>query len=134
MSDVVAAVRAKLAATNTVTALVSTRMYYDNLPQAATMPALVLEQTGSDNVRHLTASTSLKRKTIAVHCYATTHAAAVATGDVVESALEFATGSWNGITVTRSYVEGTADLVEPPRDGSDNFRRVRSLLCVVWHK
>ena len=133
MSDVVAAVRSKLAATGTVTALVSTRLYYDNLPQNATMPAIVIEQTGIDNVRHLTASISLVRKTVAIHCFATTHASAVATGDAVEAALEFSTGTWGTLKVKRAYVEGTADIVEPPRDASDNFRRVRSIMVAIWH-
>ena len=40
MSSIDAALRAKLAATSAVTALVSTRIYPDELPQGSTLPAI----------------------------------------------------------------------------------------------
>lgn len=134
MSDAVAAVRTQLLATSGVTDLVGTRIYFDNLPQNATLPAIVVEQSSDDIIRHLGATTAHRRTAVNAHCYATTHTSAAAVGAAVETAMEFGTGTWGGVTVDRCLVEGTVDLVEPPRDGADAWRRVRSLLLVVWHQ
>jgi hypothetical protein len=133
VSDMAAACRTYLLTQAGVSSLVGSRVYFDVLPQTVTMPAVVIEMTADDIVRTLTATTTTRRTTLSVHSYADTHTGAVALGDAVETALEFKAGTWGSVTVKRSYVEATVDLVESPRDGSDAYRRIRSHLVVAWH-
>jgi hypothetical protein len=116
-----------------VTAIVSTRIYYGNLPENATLPAVMIEQRDSDVIRKLAATTTLRRASLNVHGYATTHAAVASLGDALTAAIEFATGTWGSVSVRRAYIEGQVDSHEPPRDGSQAYRCIRSLLAVVWH-
>jgi len=132
VSDAVAAVRAHLADTGDVTDLVSTRLYYDNLPQNATLPAIVLWQSGDELVRNLATAEDLHRAVVHVDIYADTHTTLVSVGEAAEAAIEMQSGTWGTITVQRAYVETIIDGEEPPRDGSDQFRRVRSMVCPVW--
>lgn len=134
MSDILAAVRTRLAAVSGVTSLVSTRIYFSNLPQSATLPAIVLELSTSGLIdRHLSATGSLYASDVNVYCYASTHTTAAAVGDAVHAAVEFKSGTWGTVTVKRCYVDNVQDVIEPPRDGSDAFRRIRVLLCSIWH-
>jgi len=132
VSDAVAGMRTYLLTQSDVTNTTS-RIYFSNLPQGVTLPAVVLEQSGDEIVRHLSNTTTLRRTTINVIAYASTHTVAASLGDVLTTAIEFDTGTWGSVSVRRAYVEGTVDLVEPPIDGSEDFRHVRSLLSVVWH-
>lgn len=133
MSDPVAAMRTHLLAQSGVTTLVSTRVYYGNLPENATLPAVMIEQRDTEVIRKLTATTTLRRASLNVHAYATTHSAVASLGDALTAALEFATGTWGSVSVRRAYIEGQYDTHEPPRDGSQAYRCIRSLLAVVWH-
>ena len=133
MSDAVAAMRTYLLTQSGVTDLVATRIYFDNLPQGATLPAIVVEQVNDDIIRSLNATDSLRRTSVNAIVYASSHTSAAAAGDAVESAVEFATGAWGTVTVRRALVESAVDVIESPQDASDAYRNVRSLACVVWH-
>jgi hypothetical protein len=133
MSDPVAAMRTHLLTQSGVTNLVSSRIYYGNLPENATLPAVMIEQRDSQVQRRLAATTSLRRASLNVNAYATTHSALASLGDALVSAIEFKTGTWGTVSVRRAYVEGQFDVNEPPRDGSSAYRCIRSLLAVVWH-
>ena len=135
MSDILGAMRTKLLATTAVTDLIGTRIYFDDLPQSATLPAIVIEMTNSEVAdRTLSATGTLYRAGINVYCYATTRTTSISVGDAVYAALEFATGTWGSVSVKRALVENTQDVTEPPRDGSAAWRFVRALFTVVWHR
>ncbi len=134
MSDPVTALRAYLLTVSDVTDECGTRVYYNNLPQGATLPAVVLELTASEVAdRHLVATGTLYNSQVSAHCYAGTHAAAVTLGDAVYAAIEFQSGTWGGVAVKHATVENTHDVVDWPRDGSDVVRHVRSVMNSVWH-
>lgn len=133
MSDVVAAMRTHLLADANTAAIVATRIYFQQIPQNPTLPAIVLELTGSEIIRHLTATTTLRRDMLNAYCYASTHAAAANLAEKVETALEFKSGTWGTMTIKHSMVEGLVDAVEDPRDGSQGYQFVRSVMAVVWH-
>ena len=134
MSDIVSATRSYLLTQSGVTALVGQRIYWDNLPQSATLPALVIELSSSDLAdRTLAIVGTLFLSYVNVYCYASTHAAAASIGDAAHAALEFQSGTWGSVAVKRCYVENTQDVTDSPRDGSDAFRRVRALFCSMWH-
>ena len=133
MSDSVSSMKTYLLTQSGVTDLVVARIYYSDLPQNVILPALALELTQSEIIRHLSATTTLRRDTVNVYCYAGTYTAAAALGAAVETALEFATGTWGAMAVSRCLVEGTVDVTEPPRDASEAWRWVRGIMAVVWH-
>ena len=134
MSDIVAATRTHLLAQSGVTDLVSTRIYYNNLPQNATLPAIVVELVGSEVMdRHLSATGALYRAQVNVYCYASTHSVVAAVGAAVYAAMEFITGTWGSVTVKLSLVEHEHDLTVPPRDASENYQQMRALMCAVLH-
>ena len=132
--DAVAATRTRLLAVSAVTDLVGTRVYWEALPQGATLPAIVLELNTSECIdRHLAGTGVLFESSVNVYCYADTHTASVALGDAVYTALEFQSGTWGTVSIKRVYVENTQDVTEPPRDGSQAARRVRALFVSIWH-
>ena len=133
MSDSVASLRTHLLTVSGVTDLVVARMYFNDLPQDATLPALAIELTQSEIIRHLSATTTLRRDTVNVYAYADSYTGAAALGAAIETALEFATGTWGTMAVSRCLVEGTVDVTEPPRDASEAWRWVRGIMLVIWH-
>lgn len=136
MSDAVAAMRTYLKTQSGVTDLCGgsdARIYYGNLPQNPTLPAVVLEQTGDDIQRKLAGATTLRRTRINVHAYAESQPDAAALADALATAIEFGSGTWDTMDVRRALVEGVVDASEPLREGRQAFRNVRSLLTVVWH-
>ena len=131
MSDILAATRTYLLTQSGVTDLVATRLYYDNLPQNATLPAVVLYQTAEDATRHLASSDTLNRHGLLLEVYATTHTSAAAVGEALKAAIEMQSGTWGTVDVRGAYVESVVDSPDAPKDGSQNYRRVRTLLCGV---
>ena len=133
MPDVAKALRTQLLTVTDITNQVSTRVYWDTLPQAATLPAIVVQMTGTDRQRNIGAAEQFYRSTVQLEVYADSHADAVTVGDLVETNVEFDAGTWGTLTVSRSLVETVVDVVEAPADGSDAWRRIRSMSIVVWH-
>lgn len=135
MSDILDATRDYLLTQAGVTALAGNRIYWTELPQGATLEAIVLELTGSAvEDRHLTATGSHYRASVNVLCYGATHTEAAALAEAVYTALEFDTGTWGSVTVTRCFVEQRHELTDAPRDGSEAFTHIVALMCVMWHK
>jgi len=122
-----------------VTNLASTRIYYDNLPQNATLPAIVIQQTNDDAepARHLAGIDVLHRAYVSLFCYADTHSAAATLGQAVFAAMETENevthNTWGSTTVRRAFVDVMQDGTEAPRDGSDAWRHVRDCFAVVWY-
>ena len=134
MNDIVTAVRAKLATTAGVTAITSTRIYFDQLPQDATLEAIVLELRDTDKQdRSTNGIGSMFKSYVNVILYAGTQAERYALAAAVHTALEKTSGTWGSTTVTLSLVEQQHDLTVPPRDGSEAFQLVRVLVCAIFH-
>ncbi len=135
MSDILAEARTYLLSQTGVTDVASTRIYFDNLPQSATLPAVVLELNDDyPAARHLGGTGDLKRTSMTAYSYATTRTVAATLGDAVYSALEFDTGTWGATTVDRSLVENTFDATDQPKDGSGAWRHIRAVFFAVWHR
>lgn len=133
MSDSVASMRTYLLTQSGITDIVGSRIYFNDLPQNPTLPAVALELQQSEIIRHLTATTTLRRDMVNAYGYASTYTSAAALGAAIETALEFASGTWGSMKCKLCLVEGTVDVTEPPRDGSQAWRWVRSIMAVVWH-
>lgn len=128
-------IRTYLLAQAGVSSIVGTRIYYDALPQSATLPAVVLEMSDSYPAgRHLAASGTLERASYTAYCYATTRATADSLSDAVSAALDEKTGTWTDTTVVRTHIENTYDISEPPRDGSAAWRFIGAVVFAIWHR
>jgi len=130
--SVVADCRTHLLTQSGITDLVGTRVYFDNLPQSATLPSIVVYQAGDDLVRHLDAADTLSRVGLQVDVYATTHEAADGVATVLINVIEMDVGTWGASTTRRAYVDSVVAGVNEPRDGSDAWRHLRILSCSVW--
>jgi len=118
-----------------VTNEVSTRVYFDVLPQGAELPAVVIERDTAQITRHLSGTQALRRSVCQVDVYAGNHPAVINASDAVVTALEMYTGSWtNTINVRRSYITDLSKSTDNPADGSQAFRHIDTLTCVVWYE
>lgn len=77
---------ATLSAAAGVTAIVNTRIYPDQVPQEAALPAIAFARAETEFVNTIHGDTVAKRATLEVWCMAPGRAAAEALGDAVESA------------------------------------------------
>ena len=136
MSDIVKALRTYMLTVTDITNEVSTRIYYDNLPQNATLPAVVISNDGAELIRNIASADSLRRSTMSVEIYSdstTAHADVTDAEEAVTATLEHNTGTWDTVAVRECLIDDLADTIETPVDGGDAFRRVRTISCVVWH-
>jgi hypothetical protein len=98
VSDAAAVVRDRLLNVAAVTALVSTRIYTQNLPQSVTLPAVLVERVDESQASHLRGGSSLMVTRVQVSSVAATRAAAEAVdaaiqGDRAGSALSHWAGT-----------------------------------------
>jgi hypothetical protein len=132
MSDIVADLRTYLLTQTPVTNEVGTRMYFDHLPQGCTLPALVLEQNDLQIIRHLTASTTLRRAQVNILVVSESHTSARAAQAAIQDVVEFDNGTWGSTNVRRSYVDDEYDGNYSPGDASEDFTRVAYTTATVW--
>lgn len=133
MADVLKGYRTYLLTKASVTAVCSTRIYYGNLPQNPTYPAVVLHLITRDSQRHLTNAAALARSTVQADCHAQTHDTAENLSEQVRLVTEHYTGAWGVETIRHAQVDGIVDLSEDPVDGSQLVNHIRSMDVVAWH-
>jgi len=134
VADIAAAMRTYLLTQTDVTNEVSTRVYFDVLPQGATLPAVVIDQTGLELTRKLDGTQSLQRRAFQLFAYASTHSDLANTVTPLITAIEMDTGTWDTTTVRRSYVMDSTFWTDAPQDGSQAYRRGCTLTVVMWHE
>ena len=115
-----------------ITALVSTRVYGDRIPQAATLPCIVVQRI--DTPRILTMQSSgatgdLIHPRFQLDAWATTHASAKAITDAIRATLHGKTGSAGGVTLRAALADNERVGWEP----ESQLYRGRSDY-IVWHE
>lgn len=134
MSNIVKGLRTFLLSKSAVTDVAGTRVYFGNLPQTPTFPAVVMHLITSESQRHHGNASGLVRSTIQIDChddeYQTSENLSEQVRKVTESQTERA---WGSETARRAYITGRRDLTEPPVDGSQLHPKIRSLDLAVWH-
>lgn len=78
MSDAAGVIRARLLAVAAVTAIASTRIYTLHLPQAPTLPAVLVQRVGEVQTSHLRGGNALRMTRVQVTSIAVSRAVAVA--------------------------------------------------------
>lgn len=133
VSDITTAVRTRLLALTDLTAVVGTKIYFDNLPEGIALPAIVIYLAADTLIRDLANPNDLRRAVLSIEVYATSHTDVETAGAAIVAGLEKQSGTWGSVTVRESLVDGVTDTTESPNDGSETFRRVRIISVIVWH-
>ncbi len=142
--DVTALVRTQLLTVTAVTDLVNTRIYPDVLPQNPTLPAVAIEEISSTSEHDLVGKIGMARSRVRIKAYheyaaeanqlrALCEAAWVANGSTFRGNITIPSsgGTW---FVHDCMIETRGDGVDPPIDGSDEWRRYKFTDLIVLHK
>lgn len=109
MAEIEEAIYSRLTAASAVTALVSTRIYPNKIPQEATLPAVAYQRISARRVKAHAAPTGLARVRVQVTCVARTYSEVKGLAVVVRKALEGVIGTVGGLAVQGSWLETDAD-------------------------
>ncbi len=113
------AFRTLLSADAAVAALVGDRIRPDQLGEADTLPAIIVEIASATPATDLNGAGDTGQAVVDVVCIGTTRAAATAVEQAVRSALNGYRGTAAGHTLAPITYDGTTFDVEPADDGSD---------------
>lgn len=101
-----------------LTALVSTRLYPDRLPQNPTLPAVVYSRVSGDHGECMESADGLGEARFNFTAWATTKASAIAIREQLRLCFQSYVGTLSGIAVT---VHQAADTPDIWADGDDAF-------------
>ena len=126
------AIRARLLDDSTITDLVGSRIWLDNLPQNAVYPALVIEDVTVDVEQHLGGLTGLDRYEIDVTAYGDDDTYNVKPiRDALIASIGDARGTWDSENV-RCAVDITATSGKTPRGDASGYRLFVTVSSGVW--
>ena len=133
-SDVGKALREKLLAYASVTALVGQRMYPIALVQNATMPAIVYYKLSTPREHAIGDITRLAHARFQIDCYATTVEEANDVAHAIRnSGICAYQGTTSGIQFMGCELENDSSGHEPPTDGSQEHRYITSFDLVAHY-
>lgn len=133
MADVAIGLRAFMLGKTAITDIIGQRMYTDELPQKATMPACVMNKLFTMHDHTLSDFAGLAHARIQMECYAATRLAANSLAESLRSSgIVTHKGLAGGVDIRGARVEeGMSYKTDPPTDGSDESRYVSVLDFVV---
>jgi hypothetical protein len=129
MADIGEGMRAKLLATNAVTAILGTRIYPDRLPQRPTMPAAIYWVVSGVDEAGLGGLLGVAHARVQVDAYATTRLGANALATAIRDALAATggRGTWGAVDVSGCTPQGGERYdTQPLGDGSDDPQYITS--------
>ncbi len=123
MADIVKATRQYLLGKSAVTDLVVSRIYPHELPQGATLPAVVIEEVDADSDLHLGGFCGLRHTRLRVRSYGSERADARALRETVRTCgIVGYRGTTDGVVFAGVDPAGYGTGVDQPTDGSDDTR------------
>lgn len=128
MADVTEALYSKLSGTAGLTALVSTRIYPDLMPQTPTMPAVVYQMISNHREERHRGQTGDARPRFQITCWAATPLAAAAVAEQVRLAVMAMSGTIASVVITGVWNAGETRGYEP-----DTLRFYAALDFFVGH-
>jgi hypothetical protein len=126
MADIGRAMRVKLNATAAVTALTTTRIQPEPLPQGETLPAITYAITDGQSIGHMGGKSETAWAEIEYTAFADTYEAATAVAEVIRKAIDRFRGTTDSVTVLQCFAGKPETGIDTPVDGSDAHR--------YWHK
>lgn len=133
MADVAIALRSFLLSKTAVTDIISQRLYTDELPQSATIPAVVMSKLYTVHDHALSDFAGLAHSRIQCECYAATRIAANALAEALRgSGIITQKGTVSDVDIRGARIEeGMSYKTDPPTDGSADSRYVSVLDFVI---
>lgn len=133
MADVAIGLRGYLLGKTAITDIIGQRMYTDELPQSATMPAVVMNKLFTTHDHALSDFAGLAHARVQFECYADTRLAANALAEALRSSgIVTQKGVTSDVDIRGARVEeGMSYKTEPPTDGSAESRYVSVLDLVI---
>jgi len=101
-----------------LTALVSTRIHYDELPQGEALPSVCVIQVSDVKSHLLTGQCTLERPMYQFTAYAATKAGARAVANQLKAALNDYHGTLSGIVVQKVELQNELSSLETSTDGT----------------
>jgi hypothetical protein len=129
MAGIAPGIRTALLADGTVTAVVSTRVYFTMLPQEPTYPAITLQLISGDPHNALNSLPALVWSRVRANSWGKTFGAANALALQVEAALNGQTATVTGLVIRSCVADGMRSFYEPAVEAhyaSQDYR--------IWHK
>lgn len=126
MADVAVAVRGFMLDQSSITDLIDQRIYTDQMPQAATLPAVELEKLFTTHDHELSDFGGLAHSRLQFRCYAGTRLVANQVAEAIRSSgIITQKGTTNGADIRGVRMEeGMSYVVNTARDGGDEHRYV----------
>jgi hypothetical protein len=118
---------ALLAAENTITTYVSSRIYANYAPEKAPFPYIVITQLNSEEYKAFDATGDLRMITYDIDCKAERALTAIAVADAVRTYIQDYSGTAGNYTIEAVLLNGETHDFEPPSDGSDRGVHVVTL-------
>ncbi len=137
MSDIVKGLRTYLVSKTVVTSTLASAgdVYYGDLPQGASFPAIVLRKVSSEPQRTLAgAATGRVRTRVQVDVHGVTHQTVETTSQAIEKAVEYFSGTMGTEPVHRAYVDHGVESLLSPVAGDQGSNHVATTDVVLWHK
>lgn len=128
MPDVTEAIYTQLSGAAGLSALVSTRVYPELMPQSPTLPAVVYQMISNDREERHGGQTGDARPRFQITCWASTPLAAAAVAEQVRLALMAMSGSVASVTIRGVWNAGETRGYEP-----DTLRHFVALDFFVAH-
>jgi hypothetical protein len=111
--DFAAALYSFLTTNSTVTAAVGTRSHHIELPQGATLPALVYREMFTDYLHAMGTDDALEQPSYEIEVHADTATAATTAINAVISALQNYSGAMGSVTCQAVLISGGAEDKDP---------------------
>jgi len=123
------ALRARLLAASTVTALVGQRVSWLDRPQGSALPSVTLQTISDGRPQHFGGLQDLRPTRVQIDVWAATYASSRAVAEAVIAAI-LPAETINGVRFSRSFIDSLNDLSE--RLGETSIYRT-SIDVIVWH-
>lgn len=128
MAEIEEAVYSRLSGNAGVSALVSTRIYPNKIPQEATLPAIAYQRISARRVKAHAAPTGLARVRVQVTCVARSYSEVKGLAAAVRTAMQGVMGTVGGVWVQGSWLETDADEY----GDAETLHSVRQDF-MIWH-
>ena len=128
------AVRSILTSDETVSGLVSSRVYPQRRPQGSALPAIVYQNVFSEQSQAVATQAGIRRTRLSVDCISSTYGGVKTLRDAAEAALVNYSGTGSGETIHSLRLESAVDMDEVNEPGSQ-FGAFRTIMdFVIWHE
>ena len=134
MAHFPADLRTLIAATTPITALVSTRIHYNTLPQSSAMPHLWFRVSRDTEARTLDGVGGMHEADVDIECVGLTETSAQDVADAVKTKLDGYKGSSGSSTISAAFLSDKSDDYQPFSIPADQGVHVIAFGLHCWYR